>query len=54
MLNKIFDGKHISTDLLRHIFVLDKYKDMPALKDMLETSKELGHSLNTSFEYIKK
>ena len=54
MLNKIFDGKKISTDILRHIFVSDKYKAIPTLNDMLATANELGHSLNTSLEYIKK
>ncbi len=53
-LNKIFDGKHISTDILHHIFVSDKYKSMPALNDMLATANELGYSLNTNLEYIKK
>jgi integrase len=54
MLNKIFNGKKISTDILRHIFVSAKYKNVPALTDMLQTANELGHSLNTSLEYIKK
>ena len=53
MLNKIFSGKHISVDILRHLFVSTKYKDMPKLTEMLNTSQQLGHSLNTSLEYIK-
>jgi hypothetical protein len=53
-LNKIFDGK-ISVNILRHSFITDKYANKPItnLKDMTETAKEMGHSVNQALEYIK-
>jgi integrase len=51
-LNSIY-GKKISTSMLRHIYLSHKYKDMPSLKDMEQTSKALGHSVETMLEYIK-
>lgn len=53
MLNRIF-GKRTSTDLLRHIYLTDKYKNVPALEEMEKRASEMGHSLNTSMEYIKR
>jgi len=52
-LNKIFDGKRISVNMLRHSFISHKYKDIPKLKDMIQTAHEMGHSLNQALEYIK-
>jgi len=52
-LNKIFDKK-IGTSMLRHIFVSDKYKNIPALEDMLDTSEKMAHNLEQHLEYIKK
>jgi len=54
MLNKIFDGKSISTDMLRHVYLTDLYKDVPALKELEQTNREMGHSLSTSLTYVKK
>jgi hypothetical protein len=51
-LNKIF-GKKISTSMLRHIYLSDIYKDVPALKQMQERASEMGHSLSQSLEYVK-
>lgn len=53
-LNSIFDGKKASTTILRHIFLTDKYKNVPHLKDMEETASMMGHDLKTAFEYVKK
>jgi integrase len=52
-LNKIFDGKRISVNMLRHSFISHKYKDIPKLKEMIQTAHEMGHSLNQALEYIK-
>ena len=52
-LNKIFDGKRISVNMLRHSFISHKYKDIPKLKDMMDTAKDMGHSILTALEYIK-
>lgn len=52
-LNKIFDMK-ISVNALRHSYLTNKYGNIPALKDMLETADNMGHSLDQAFEYVKK
>jgi len=49
-----FFHKPLSTSLLRHIYLSDKYKDIPALKDMKATAEAMGHSLPVALEYIKK
>ena len=54
MLNKIFGGKHISTDMLRHIYLTAYYKDIPKLKEMEKLSQDMGHSLNQQMLYAKK
>ena len=53
MLNKIL-GKKCSTDLLRHIYLTDKYSNLPSLMDMEKTAKDMSHSLNTALQYIKR
>lgn len=50
-LNSIF-GKRISTGMLRHIWISNKYKDMPSLADLKETADSLGHSTDRMMEYI--
>ena len=52
-LNEIF-GKNISTSALRHIYISDKFKNMPSLKELQETASALGHSVPQMLEYIKK
>jgi hypothetical protein len=54
MLNKIFDGKKISVDMLRHIYLTDLYKHIPSLKDMEKTAEDMGHSVETAMTYIKR
>ena len=54
ILNKVFDGKKVSTDLLRHIFLTDKYKDVPALSQMDSLAAQMGHSVNQAMLYVKK
>jgi len=54
ILNKAFDGKHVSTDMLRHIFLTNQYKDIPKLNDMEALAADMGHSLNTALQYIKR
>lgn len=53
-LNGIFGGRHISVNILRHVSLTDKYKDIPALTDLLQTAEEMGHSLPQALEYIKR
>ena len=54
ILNKVFDGLHISVDMLRHIFLTDKCSNIPAIHDMEKLAKEMGHSVNMAIQYVKK
>jgi len=54
ILNKVFDGKHISTDMLRHIFLTNVYKDIPPLRKMEQLATDMGHSLNQQMLYVKR
>ncbi len=53
ILNKVFD-KNVSTSMLRHIYLTNIYKDLPALNQMQELSREMGHSILQGLEYVKK
>jgi hypothetical protein len=52
MLNAAF-GKKIGTSMLRHIFLSDKFKDIPKLAELQSTADSLGHSVGQMLEYIK-
>ena len=53
MLNKIF-GKKVSSTLLRKSFLSSKYKNIPLLKDIEDTSNAMGNSLNIALtNYVK-
>ena len=52
-LNKIF-GKKISTSMLRHIYLTNVYKDVPQINQMESLADEMGHSVSTAMEYIKR
>ena len=54
MLNKIFDGKHISVDMLRHIYLSNVYKDVPPIKEMEQLASDMGHSVETAMTYVKR
>lgn len=53
LLHSFFE-RPLSTSLLRHIYLSEKYKDIPAIKDMKDTAAAMGHSLNQALEYVKK
>ena len=53
ILNKVF-GKNISTSMLRHIYLTDTYKNIPEINKMENLAKDMGHSVTTAMEYIKK
>lgn len=53
ILNKIFE-KNVSVDMLRHIYLSNLYQNMPELKKMEQTASNMGHSLTTALEYVKK
>jgi hypothetical protein len=53
ILNKVF-GKNVSTSMLRHIYLTDVYKDVPALEKMQKLATSMSHSVATAMEYIKR
>ena len=53
ILNKVF-GKNISTSMLRHIYLTNVYKDVPQINKMENLANEMGHSVSTAMEYIKR
>ena len=52
-LNKIF-SKAVSVNMLRHSYLTEKYKDVPALTDMMDTARQMGHSLTQGLTYVKR
>ena len=52
ILYSFFDGKKIGITMLRHVFISHKLKNVPM--DLLETAKEMGHSLEEQMLYRKK
>ena len=50
MLNQIF-GKQVSTNLLRHIYLTDKYGKLQA--EMQRDSHDMAHSMSMQADYIK-
>jgi len=40
--------------MLRHIFLTNQYKDIPRLNDMENLASQMGHSLNTALQYVKR
>jgi hypothetical protein len=51
MLNKLF-GKHASVDMLRHIYLTEKYGKIQ--DEMESTARDMSHSTGTQALYIKK
>ena len=47
-------GKKISVNMIRHIYISDVYKDVPALKKLSDTAGKMGHNVQTAMkEYVK-
>jgi integrase len=54
---KIFNNvfkKNVSSSMLRHIFLTEKYKNMPALTDIQSLATKMGHSSQQALEYVKR
>jgi hypothetical protein len=52
-LNKIF-GKNVSVNILRHSYLSQRFADGKiSLKELSQTAKNMGHSLEQSLEYVK-
>lgn len=52
-LHRIF-GNKISVNNLRHSYLTEYYKGVPALKDMNQLADQMGHTVLTALEYVKK
>ncbi len=52
ILNKIFKPKRISSSMLRHIYLSDRYKDLNEEKK--KDAIAMGHSVNMQNDYVKK
>lgn len=54
-LNRIFDGRKISVNMLRHIFISDEVlKHVPALEKLEKVAEDMGHSTDQQILYKKK
>jgi integrase len=51
-LNALFDSK-ISTSLLRHIYLTEKLKNVPALNELKQMAQDMAHSPMQALEYVK-
>lgn len=52
-LNQIL-GKKASVNILRHSFLSEKYKDLPAVKELEERAEAMGHTVEQALLYVKK
>ena len=53
ILNKVF-GKNTSTSMLRHIYLTNVYEDILQINKMENLANEMGHSVITAMEDIKR
>tara|TARA_R110002126_G_scaffold103952_2_gene237193 strand:- start:1255 stop:2268 length:1014 start_codon:yes stop_codon:yes gene_type:complete len=47
-------GKKASVNILRHSFLSEKYKDLPALRELEERAGDMGHTLDQALLYVKR
>mgnify|MGYP003152345125 CR=1 FL=1 len=49
-----FMNKKISVNMIRHIYVSELYKDVPALTDLRDKASQMGHTVNEAMgSYVK-
>lgn len=54
LLNEIFGGKNISSSMLRHIYLSDKFKDVN-LKELEDTAHDMGQKdIRRTLKYVDK
>jgi hypothetical protein len=54
LLNEIFGGRNISTSMIRHIFLTNKYKDVD-LQDLTDTANAMGQTdIRRTLSYVNK
>lgn len=47
-------GKKASVNILRHSFLSEKYKDLPAVRELEERAAEMGHTVEQALLYVKR
>lgn len=47
-------GKKASVNILRHSFLSEKYKDLPAVRELEERAEAMGHTLEQALLYVKR
>jgi len=52
-LNQIL-RKKASVNILRHSFLSEKYKDLPAVRELEKRAEEMGHTVEQALLYVKK
>lgn len=54
LLHEFFE-RPLSTSMLRHIFLTEEYKDMPAIKEIKQRAHDMAHDMRTALtNYVKK
>lgn len=53
-INKIFGGKNVGVNILRHSYLTENTRSVTDLRAIFETANEMGHSLEQALLYIKK
>ena len=51
--NKIWGGKNVSTNIYRHVYLTEFYKQPRTFLEMEKMASYLGHSINQSMLYVK-
>jgi hypothetical protein len=53
-LNKIFGGKRVGVNILRHSYLTENTKSVTDLREIYERASEMGHSPLQALKYVKK
>ncbi len=53
-LNKMFGGKNVGVNILRHSYLTENTKSVTDLREIYERASEMGHSIEQALKYIKK
>ena len=54
LLNGCFHGKNVSTDILRHVYLTNRFGGMPSINELQKVATAMGHNSGTQQLYIKK
>jgi hypothetical protein len=53
-LNKMFGGKKVGVNILRHSYLTENTKSVKDLREIYERASKMGHSVEQALKYIKK